>query len=241
MDNEAKKIIGIVFAVAVIAVGALLFYGGGSNSSKLGSLPTVTPNASAGNPALVRADSQQVKAPGAKVTIVEFADYECPYCKQMSPMVNNLLVQYKGSVSFAYRNFPLPQHQYAVLAAEAAEIAGDSGKFWQMHDLIFLNQDAWVNSSSPQDLFATYAEQVGLDKGQFARDLAANKDKDRVQQGFDDAVALGVNSTPTFFVNGKVVVGGGDLKGAIDKALKDAGASTAAPASQAPSGTKMVQ
>ena len=236
MDNEAKKIIGIVFAVAVIAVGALLVYGGGSNSSKLGTLPTVTPNASATDPALMRADSQQVKAPGAKVTIVEFADYECPYCKQMSPVVNNLLVQYKGSVNFVYRNFPLPQHQYAVLAAEAAEIAGDSGKFWQMHDLLFLNQDAWVNSSLPQDLFATYAEQAGLDKTQFASDLAANKDKDRVQQGFDDAVLLGVNSTPTFFVNGKVIVGGGDLKGAIDQALKDAGASTAAPA-----GTKMVQ
>jgi protein-disulfide isomerase len=134
----------------------------------------------------------------APVTLVEYGDYECPYCGMAHPIVRRAQQDLGTRLRFVFRNFPLAEsHPHARVAAEAAEAAGAQGKFWEMHDMLFEHQDAL----EAQDLMG-YAKLLGLDVPKFARDLEAGTYTKRVRDDFRNGVRSGVNGTPTFFVNG---------------------------------------
>ena len=135
----------------------------------------------------------------APVTLVEYGDYECPYCGMAHPIVKRAQRELGSQLRFVFRNFPLAEaHPHARLAAQAAEAAEAQGKFWEMHDTIFEHQDAL----EVEDLIR-YAEAVGLDTVKFARDLEDGAYATRVRDDFRSGVKSGVNGTPTFFVNGE--------------------------------------
>jgi protein-disulfide isomerase len=135
----------------------------------------------------------------APVTLVEYGDYECPYCGMAHPIVKRAQQKLGSQLRFIFRNFPLAEaHPHARLAAQAAEAAAAQGKFWEMHDMLFENQTAL----EPDDLVG-YAKSIGLDITRFERDLEAGTFAKRVRDDFRNGVRSGVNGTPTFFVNGE--------------------------------------
>jgi len=135
----------------------------------------------------------------AAVTIVEYGDFECPNCKQAAPAVKHLLERHAGRLRIAYRHFPLEEvHPHAFAAALAAEAAGAQGKFWQMHDLLFENQ----NHLKPHQL-RTYAEKLELDMKRYDYEMRDEVYWQRVREDVEGANRCGVRSTPTFFVNGR--------------------------------------
>jgi protein-disulfide isomerase len=160
----------------------------------------------------------------APVTVVEYGDFECPYCGRAEPVVRELLRAF-GDVRYVWRHLPLSDvHPNAQLAAEAAEAAAAQGAFWEMHDLLFDHQDAL----RPTDLVG-YAEQLGLDVERFVEDLRAHAGAARVAEDVDSADLSGVSGTPTFFINGRRHYGAYDID-ALSAAVKAAGArATLAP------------
>lgn len=138
----------------------------------------------------------------APITIVEFSDFQCPFCARVSPTIQQLLKQYPGQVKWVFKHFPLAFHPDAPLAHEASLAAGEQGKFWEMHDLIFLNQRAMKR----QDLIK-YAKQLGLDLDRFLTALDSGKYQTIVERDKAEGARLGVNATPTFFINGRKLVG----------------------------------
>ncbi len=143
--------------------------------------------------------------PNAPVTIIEFSDYECPYCGRFSQnTMPQLISEYidTGKAKLIFRDFPLGFHKNAQKASEAAECAGDQGKYYEMHDKIFENQQ----SITVNDL-KNYAEEIGLDVNEFNNCLDTDKHRDEVLQDFRDGQKAGVSGTPSFFINGKMLVG----------------------------------
>jgi formate-nitrite transporter family protein len=135
----------------------------------------------------------------APIKMLEYGDYECPYCGQAHPVVLAVEDELGDRLCFAFRNFPLANmHPHARQAAEAAEAAGAQGKFWEMHDMLFENQHAL----EAEDL-AGYATALGLDARRFAGDLESRVHAQRVREDFYAGVRAGVNGTPTFFINGE--------------------------------------
>ena len=156
----------------------------------------------------------------APVTIVEYGDFECPYCGQAEPVVRELLRDF-GDLRYVWRHLPLNDvHPHAQLAAEAAEAAARQGKFWEMRDLLFDHQGALTS----RDLIS-YAESLGLDTGKFAADLRKHTGAAHVGEDVDSADLSGVSGTPTFFINGKRHYGAYDIE-TLTKAVKLAAART---------------
>jgi Na+/H+ antiporter NhaA len=154
----------------------------------------------------------------APVTVVEYGDFECPYCGQAEPVVRELLRDF-GDVRYVWRHLPLSDvHPNAQLAAEAAEAAANQGAFWEMHDLLFGHQD----SLSASDLMG-YADQLGLETERFEEDLREHTGAARVADDVDSADLSGVSGTPTFFVNGQRHYGAYDIQSLTD-AVRTAGA-----------------
>jgi len=210
--TKEVKIMSAVFIVIFGGLGFLI-----SRNNQVATTPVSKDQ-------LIRPTSHSTVNPNAKVNIVEFGDYQCPACAVAYPVVKDILVSYKNNpqVNFVFRNFPLPQHQYAPLASEVAEAAGAQGKYWEMHDLLYANQDAWVNTTDPMPILIGYATQLKMDVNKFKSEVAANKYADVISQDTQDANALGINSTPTFFINGIKEVGissVADFKARIDSAL----------------------
>lgn len=183
-------------------------------------------------------------SPTATVTVEEFADFQCPTCANIHKVMKDVQAAYGSRIKFIFRNFPLTQiHKNAYEAATAAEAAGLQGKFWDMQNLLFTNQQAWSNSSDARTIFVSYAEKIGLDVEKFKTDLAGLEAKQRVDKDMDRGRGLAVSSTPTIYVNGfsvpyeQMTLDG--LRQVIDAALQKAEAnqqSQTAPAnSSAPS------
>jgi protein-disulfide isomerase len=134
----------------------------------------------------------------APVTLVEYGDFECPHCGRAHPIVQAIRRYMGEELRFVYRHFPLVEaHPHAQSAAEASEAAGAQGRFWEMHDILFRNQQAL----EPEDLLL-YAARIGVDAQRVARELAAGTWTKKVRDDFRGGVRSGVNGTPTFFVNG---------------------------------------
>ena len=143
----------------------------------------------------------------APVTIVEFSDFQCPFCKQVVPTLTQVLSRYGEKVKLVYRDFPLDIHPQAGKAAEAARCAQDQRKFWEYHDALFANSP----NLSPEGL-KTYAEQLGLDIASFEHCLASGTHAAAVQKSIDEGIRLGVTGTPAFFINGELLSGAQPLE-----------------------------
>ena len=147
----------------------------------------------------------------APITLVEYGDYECPFCGQAYPIVKALQKRLGDQVRLVFRNFPLGEmHPHAEHAAEAAEAAGAQGRFWEMHDMLYENQNALEDEN-----LAQYAEALGLDVTRFVREMSEHTHAARVREDFRSGVRSGVNGTPTFFVNGVRHDGPFDLRSLI--------------------------
>jgi protein-disulfide isomerase len=157
-------------------------------------------------------ERDHVLSRGAELTLLEYGDYECPFCGAAAASVEQLMRIMGNEVQFAYRHFPLTQiHPRAQLAAEAAEAAGQQGGFWDMHRLLFAHQDRLA----PPDLIG-HASTLRLDLRRFALDLETHAHAPRVREDFLGGVRSGVNGTPTFFTNGVRHNGGYDVESLVE-------------------------
>lgn len=139
----------------------------------------------------------------ASVTLVEYGDFQCPFCGQTFHVLRNIEHRFQNDLRFVYRQFPLTEiHPLALIAAEASEAAGDQGRFWDMHDMLFQNQPNF----QPVELVA-YASQLGLDIDAFTEDVMSLRDRDRIREDFMGGVRSGVNGTPSLFINGELFHG----------------------------------
>jgi protein-disulfide isomerase len=137
--------------------------------------------------------------PDAPIMLLEYGDYECPFCGQVQPVVKAIQERLGDSLCFAFRHFPLTNvHPHSEHAAEAAEAAGAQGKFWEMHEMLFQNQSALDDES-----LAEYAAALGLDEARFIREVVSGAHAEHIREDFKTGVRAGVNGTPCFFINGQ--------------------------------------
>lgn len=153
----------------------------------------------------------------AKVTIVEFSDFQCPYCGRVEPTLARILKEYGDDVRLAFKHLPLSMHPKAMPAHRAALAAGEQGKFWEMHDKIFANQ-----ADLSEAAYERYAEELGLDIERFKRDMTSKALEQKIEADKREAAALGVSGTPSFFINGYYLSGAQpyeSFKAMIDRQL----------------------
>lgn len=205
MTGETKFFVGVIVATVAILVGAIFFF---SNPPKEVPLET-----------LVSQDAWATGSATPKVTLVEFADFECPACGAAFPFVKQVIEGNQDSLRYVFRHFPLDQHKNARLAAQAAEAAGAQGQFWQIHDLLFKNQ-----ASLSQETINGLGIELSLDMEKFTQELTKGTYMAKVDKDIADGKTLGVDSTPTFFLNGKklALFNFTELKTEIEKALQEA-------------------
>lgn len=191
MKSETKLFLGIIIGTIVIVGIGIAFLSKPASRTKVDSS------------LLIREDSNKISTPSASVTLVEFSDFQCPACGAYYPVVTQAVKDFKDSLTFVYRNFPLTDlHPNAMLAAQAAEAAGLQGKYWEMHDLLFTKQSDWSANGSVRDIFAGYAATLGLNVDQFKKDIDSDTVKNRIARDMADGQALGITGTPTFYLNG---------------------------------------
>lgn len=156
-------------------------------------------------------------SPDARVTLVEFGDFECPYCGELHPVIQAARKAFGGNLRFVFRHFPLrSSHPRALAAAKAAEAAGEQGRFWEMHDRLYRGQ----TELEDEDL-RRHARDIGLDVGRFARELSARAHEVRVREDLASAARSGAKGTPSLFINGELYAGSldrGDLFAALARA-----------------------
>ncbi|HSX16803.1 MAG TPA: thioredoxin domain-containing protein [Patescibacteria group bacterium] len=182
-----------VIAIIVVVFGGLLLFKGDKANA---------PNASNAKPTTHLAGKGTTG-----VTLIEYGDYQCPFCGQYYPIVKQVQQKYGDEITFQFRNLPLLQiHQNAFAGARAAEAASNQGKFWEMHDLLYENQASWSNTSNVLPVFQTYAKQLGLNADQFKKDFSSAATNDVINADiteFDKTKQE--KSTPTFFLDGKKI------------------------------------
>lgn len=217
MSDETKLFAGIIVATVAIIGGALFFLSGSSKSTVQKANPAL----------LIRPDSYRLSTPSATVTLVEFGDYQCPACGAYHPVVKQLLLDFKDSLSFVFREFPLPMHPNGPISAQAAQAAGKQGKYWEMHNMLYEKQAEWSEGNDARTFILGYAKDIGLNVAQFTKDLDSTEIKNIVDRDTQDGNSLGVNATPTFYLNGEKLENPGNLadfesliKAAINKAPK---------------------
>lgn len=155
------------------------------------------------NPAL-QAEVDQNTAD--KVVLIEYGDFQCPSCGAFFSVLQQLESDFKDDLAVVFRHFPLSQiHPDAMAAHRAAEAAARQGMFFEMHDLLYLRQQQWAGSGDVTNILESYAEELGLDTSQYQTDVAAAETFDRINVDIDSAAPLGVNATPTVFINGERV------------------------------------
>jgi protein-disulfide isomerase len=207
MDKRFLTIVGVIIAVFI---GFLLF-----NKSEEAKAPKTNAK-----------PTQHVRGnTDAKVTLVEYGDFQCPACGQYYPTVEQVYEKYQGQISFQFRHFPLTSiHPNAFAASRAAEAAGKQDKFFEMYRQLFSTQEAWSDSSSPSKIFEGYAKTIGLDVAKYKTDFASTVVNDAIQADLSAGEKLGVNSTPTFVIDGKIIKNPNatlaDFSKVIDEAIK---------------------
>ena len=189
-------IIAIVLLIAVVGGTRLLRSGRNRDSF------TATPTSPPSTPTSAQPDR---KLPAATVvTLEEFGDYQCPPCGGLHPTLKKLKQEFGSNLNFVFRNLPLPTiHKNALTAAQAAEAARVQNRFWEMHDLLYENQDLWKDDINPRTIFLKFAADLGLDTARFLRDMDDKQVKMRIEADQDAAAQLGINGTPTILIDGR--------------------------------------
>jgi len=182
MNNKTVQI--SLFVAFLLIAGGALYYGLAGNS---------------GNGQSSASNSERT---AQKVEILKYSDFQCPACRDYVPFENQLKDEFGDMVEFTYRHFPLSGFQFSRLAAHSSEAAREQGYFYEMHDLIFEHQAEWSRGNA-RELFEGYAEEIGLDMEQFREDVESEEIAERVEQQRQEGIRRTVNSTPTFFVNGR--------------------------------------
>lgn len=202
MTRETKRILGWII-VALVIIGsflAIIFASQGNGTVTTPDGDTVLAPVEAG---------EWIKgSPESKIELVEYSDFQCPACKAREPQVQQILGEFGEHIKFVYRNFPLRlNHKNAQMASQAAEAAGLQGKYWEMHAKLFEEQEAWSPQSGGEvkESFIGFAKELGLDVAKFEEDLDSDEVEDAVDEDYSSGLAAGVNSTPTFFLNGKKI------------------------------------
>ncbi|MEK7464963.1 MAG: DsbA family protein [Patescibacteria group bacterium] len=213
---------GVIVAAAVVYVGGGFGPKGSGNSATAGGGAPNQTQSGGQTPADLSDDDPVLGNPDAPVTMIEFSDFQCPFCgrfwQQTLPAIKAKYIE-TGTVKFVYRDFPISSiHSEAEKAAEAGECADEQGKFWEYHDRIFQGQDELGEASLKR-----WAAELGLNAAQFNTCLDSGKYTDEVAKDFQDGQAAGVTGTPTFFINGQSVVGAlpfAQFQTILDAALK---------------------
>ena len=196
-----KRFYLLLAAVAVIGVGALAWVLARPSTVSIPANVTVQASDTAGFRGYVLGDA------GAPLELTEFADYQCPFCQTFAtlqmPTIRKRLIE-TGRVRWRFRDFPLQQHRHSRLAAHAAACGDEQGRFWPMHDRIFEGQPEWAEERDATARFRRYAADVGLDASKYDACMASAKYAGRIQASYDEGVRLGVSSTPTLVVGGRL-------------------------------------
>jgi len=211
-------IIAIFLIVIVVAVVAAAFFSSALSPAQGTFVATTVPAITAADHA--RGDTS------AKLTVIEYGDFQCPACGEYEPIMEQLTADYGNRVEFVFRNFPLFQiHQDAMIGAQAAEAAGLQGKYWEMHDLLYAKQAEWPLASADtvvSKYFDGYAQSLGLNVTKFDSDINSDAVKNRVQSDISTGNAAKIDHTPTFFINLTQIRNPSsyaDFKSVIDAAL----------------------
>lgn len=202
MKTETK------FLSIILLITAILFSGGIYFLSKTSSTQTKETKVLQIN----YSKGQKIGSDSAKVKLVEFSDLQCPACLAAEPIIKAIRALNNPQVQLIYRHFPLPQHSHSKEAAYFSEAAAEQGKFWQMHDRLFETQDKWSALSDATDFFMDLVKELNLDEEKVKQGLIKESFKQKIDEDITEAQALGVNSTPTFFINGQKL----NLKGFED-------------------------
>lgn len=194
-------LIGTIVGTIALVVGIAFFFSGTNQQNGL---------AAPADEATVLGEARHATGSAeAKVTIVEFSDFQCPACQAIQPLVKQVTAQYPDDVRLVYRHFPISSiHPYAQIAAQASEVAAEEGKFWEMHDLLFARQSAWEGLESEDAVRVTlteYAGELGIDSAKFSERIGSEEIRQRVLEDLADVSALGLNSTPSLFVNNQKI------------------------------------
>lgn len=195
--NKNLKRIGLWVGVFVVLAGMVW------GLAKMASGP-VTDSGSSLTKGVTSSDHLYGKA-GAKVTLVEYSDFQCPACAQFYPVIKSVEQKFGNDIEFVYRYYPLPSHDKSQIAARAAEAAAIQGKFWEMHDKLFEGQNSWSSAADPVAIFTDYAVSLGINKDKFLSDMNSSSTKARIERDIQSGTDSGVDATPTFFLNGKKI------------------------------------
>ena len=186
-----------IAVIAVVIIGLFGVFSLAKNSSDNGSNQSDSPSSGQ--------LSEHKRGAGKKgVTLIEYGDFQCPACKSFYPIVSQVEKAYGDDITFQFRHFPLNQlHPHAFEASRAAEAAGKQGKFFEMYDLLYKNQDSWAQVSSASSIFENYARQLGLNLDQFKADVASEEVAATINADIKAGQEAGATGTPTFVLNGK--------------------------------------
>lgn len=215
MKTETK-VLGIIFILTIVILfGGVFLLSRGS--------PAPVPTAEGPILQIDYSKGQKIGSDSAKVRLVEFSDFECPACLAAEPAVRSIREKYTDQeVQLIYRHFPLPQHKYGREAAYLAEAAGEEGKFWEMHARLFETQTEWSGLSDVTPFFIDLAKQLGLNERKAREAITGDVFKSRIEDDLNEGRRLGVNSTPTFYLNGRKLnlQNFNDLVTLVDEELK---------------------
>lgn len=202
--HRGKKIFGWICLI-VLGSGALATLvwppatGAGKKSRNTGTVKSASVGKTV--PAIGAGDWVRGKK-NAKVTLIEYGDFQCPACGTYYPMVRQIVEEYGDRIQFAFREYPLGTiHPYGNLAAQAAESAGLQGKFWEMYDKLYENQQSWSRGSDVKQSFATYAQSIGIDTSQWQREMESAVVKSKIKTDVASGDTGGVDGTPSFYLN----------------------------------------
>lgn len=211
--SKESKIIAIIGGLFVLAFIAVFFF--------VSKSPSTTQSQEPVDQSILLKDDLPQTHKGAQVTLVEFGDFQCPACGAVHPLVKQMLDGYGDKVNFVFRHYPLSQHPNALPAANAVEAAGAQGKFWEMYNKVYESQSEWSTANNVLEIFNGYAKDLGLDVNKFSDEVKNQKYKERIDKDRNDGLTLGVDATPTFYINGVKVSNFEDLKKIIDQKLTE--------------------
>jgi protein-disulfide isomerase len=193
MKRYLPFVIVAVVALATIGSGAMLYR---AKRPQVLSIPE--------NKMLGKGDTEAAHVrgnPDASVTLEEYGDFQCPPCGMFAAFLQQLEKEYDSRLRVVFRNFPLSMHEHAREAALAAEAAGLQGRFWEMHDVLYREQEAWTKAPNVREMFESYAGTIGLDLDKFRKDMDGEEVKARVDADRQRGESLGIQITPTLFIN----------------------------------------